>query len=252
MHIDGETILMPKREVSKKIPGSQKSPGLLSFGFIKNAFRSLKFLFLFGCVVVLLAAIAIPQGPNKLVLVVTVPIIAELGVLGLGNYIVNSVYNISVFRGLLTVGFGVIIGVEMVLWGDMALTPGVIFIILSLGLSIWVLRKFIMTRDLGYRKQDPVLTLAYVLFMMSLTILVAGEFYLFISMFLASLLLMLYRGLFSTIFITLMTAGVMATAFHNIAYVSVILVVGIFAIILGFVARHRDAIRARMATAKQE
>ena len=243
---------MPKRDTSKKVPGQQKSPGLFSVGFVINAFRSLKFLFLFGCVVVLLAAIAIPQGPDKLVLVVTVPIIAELGLLGLGNYIANSVYNISVFRGLLTVGFGIIIGVEMILWGDVAEIAGLVFVILSVGLLIWVLRKFWVSRDLGYKKHDPVLTLSYLLFMISLVILVAGEFLLFVSMFLGSLLLMLYRGLFSSIFVTLLTAGVMATALQNAVYVSIVLVVGVFSIILGFVARHKDAMKARLATAKQE
>lgn len=220
---------------------------------ILGLFTNVKFLFVFVCFVgILVASVILSMSAEKVTILLLGPVLVELLVLGVDQYFIKWIKNATVMRSVITSVFGVAIGSVLLVGGGAALIGGVIVIVLSGALIVFSGRKYYLTRNLGLKKQDLVTTVSMIVFLTSLLFLALGNPTLFMVSLLSSFVIFLYRAFVFTIIFVGLTAGILQTLIGEIAYSAVIIIVGVISILVGIYARHRQAVKLRMATAREE
>jgi hypothetical protein len=192
------------------------------------------------------------MSAEKVTILLLGPVLVELLVLGVDQYFVRWIKNASVTRSVITSAFGVAIGSILLVGSGVALIGGVIVIVLSVALFVFSGRKYYLTRNLGFRKQDPVTTVSMIVFLTGLLFLALGSPTLFLVSLLSSFVIFLYRAFVFTIIFVGLTAGVLQTVIGQIVYSVVIIIIGVISILVGIYVRHRQAVKLRMATAREE
>jgi hypothetical protein len=91
-----------------------------------------------------------------------------------------------------------------------------------------------------------------IVFLTGLLFLALGSPTLFLVSLLSSFVIFLYRAFVFTIIFVGLTAGVLQTVIGQIVYSVVIIIIGVISILVGIYVRHRQAVKLRMATAREE
>lgn len=201
---------------------------------------------------ILVASVVLGMSAEKVTIVLLGPIFVELVVLGLDQFVIKWVKSATVLRSVITSGFGIVIGLVLLVNGGLALIGGVIAIALSGGLLVLSGRKYVLTRNLGFKKQDPVATVSMIVFLTGLLFLALGSPMLFLVSLVSSFVIFLYKSFVLDVILVGLAAGILQTEVHETALSVLIVIVGVISILVGIYARHREGERLRMATAREE
>lgn len=180
---------------------------------------------------------------EKFASVMAVPIFIELAILGTGNYFVTWIREASSLRTLLSSVLILVMGLSVVSVNPSSLILGASVAIFGGALIVYGIRKYVTTKDLGIRSQDPIATVSLVSFMSSLVILVLGGLTLFSTLFVCSLILYSYNSLIIDILLTIIAFPTFYVYFgESVIYSVVVLSVGVTSILLGLYLKRKGAI----------
>jgi hypothetical protein len=158
----------------------------------------------------------------------------------------------STFRGLSSAFFVLAIGICLSVIYVSALLVGLIVTGAGVALAVYSIWKYHLTQDLGLRAHDPVITVTVVLFLSGVLALVLGALSIFGFLFCTSLVMILYRRPMFLIIVVLVAAIFLSGLFINIIYPIGIIVVGVFAVAIGMIAKKIESDRiARAVRAKK-
>ncbi|WXG44520.1 MAG: hypothetical protein WED04_10890 [Promethearchaeati archaeon SRVP18_Atabeyarchaeia-1] len=188
-----------------------------------------------------LASVSGKFSSDKFVAVMFAPVLAEVALLGAGGFFVRWIVRASPMRTLLSVAFLIILSLTLVSVDPSSLIAAVPLVVFGLGLAAFAVRKYYITRDLGFKKQDPVITVGMSVFMTSVIVAVFGDTLLVATLLLCSAMIYLYRShIFDTV-VAAIAVLIFYTQFRYApAYTLLLALVGSASILLGVYVKQKE------------